>query len=362
MSRRRPLPRLPLAALLLTAACARPSDRLVVGAIGAWGTPDGALARRGAELAASELNGSGGLDGRMLELRFVEDQGTAAGAALAADSLARDARVVAALGPLSSHALLAAAPAFAASGLPVLATAPVAASSAEGAPWLFRLAPGDSAVGTAMARFAASLARPRAAVLFENDAFGRGVADRIRRAYGGALVSADPVGDGGAGAEPHLAWFKAQQVDLVLVASGGATGLALVREAQAAKLSMTFVGTDGWSGLAGSEGAEGAYAAVPFLASDPRSAAQAFVGAYRRRFGEPPDHRAALAYDAVRVAAAGLRAVGGDRRRLLGWLAGGHPVEGATGVITLGASGTAPGRGVRIARIAGGTLAPADGT
>ena len=52
------------------------------------------------------------------------------------------------------------------------------------------------AQGVAIARFAMHHGRRRAAILYENNAYGRGLADAFVRGFKGEIMSADPIGEG----------------------------------------------------------------------------------------------------------------------------------------------------------------------
>lgn len=346
-----------LAALGASLACAKASGPVVLGSAGKWDTGYGAMSRRGSELAMAELNAAGGIDGDSVRIRFLDDQASGAVATAVADSLVNDPSVVAVVGHLSSGAMVAAAPVYDAGELPAVATTATSPDLTGISPWVFRVVPSDSASGIALAAFAQTLGRQRAAVLYENDAYGRGLADAFRRAYKGRIVSVDPIAPDRADFEPFLAWIKEQQVDLVFVAGTEATGIPFVAQARAAGYTGDLLGGDGWSPVAREAAAQGVYLGVPFAASDPRPAARQFVAAFKKRWGMEPDNNAALAYDAVMLVAEAVRAVGRDRAKIQAWLAEGHSVEGATGTIRLGTNGDPQAKGIRMTSVQDGSLA-----
>ena len=61
-------------------------------------------------------------------------------------------------------------------------------------PWVFRMISSDSVNGLRIARFCRKLGRGRAAILYENDSYGRGLAEAFRRNFSGDVVSIDPIG------------------------------------------------------------------------------------------------------------------------------------------------------------------------
>ena len=130
-------------------------------------------------------------------------------------------------------------------------------------------------------------------------------------------------------------------------------------------MNVDFLGGDGWTGVvADPVASEGALVGAPFTPLDPRPEAQRFVDAYRTRFAEEPDGNAALAYDAVQLLAAAVRAVGTDRARIRDWLAarnGDRPFDGVTGPIAFLPNGDPVGKAFTMTRIVGGRLTLAEG-
>jgi branched-chain amino acid transport system substrate-binding protein len=123
------------------------------------------------------------------------------------------------------------------------------------------------------------------------------------------------------------------------------------------------MGGDGWTPLAShTDIAEGAYVGAPFTPTDPRPEAQKFVAAFKQaNKGMVPDGNAALGYDATRLLAAALAAVGPDRAKIREWLATmQRPFEGVTGPIRFLPTGDPTGKTVTMTRVhKDGTLVPA---
>ncbi len=116
-------------------------------------------------------------------------------------------------------------------------------------PWLFRVIPSDSANGIELARFAKTLGHKRAAILYENNSYGRGLADSFRRAFGGEITSLEPVAVDGKEVEPYLAYLKLHEPGLIFVAGSDGSGLEILREARRLGIKSDFLGGDGWAGV-----------------------------------------------------------------------------------------------------------------
>jgi len=200
----------------------------------------------------------------------------------------------------------------------------------------------------------------RAAVLYENDSYGRGLADAFRRNFGGTLISLDPIDAGLTDAEPFVSYLKARRPGIVFVASRDQAALTILREARRQQLEAVFLGGDGWQSIVSDSAAsEGAYVGSSFNADDPAPEVKRFVREFQKRFGVVPDAFAALSYDATMLVARAIEKRGGDRAGIRDYLASldaEHPFEGVTGPAYFSSGGDPLGMGFRVARISHGAL------
>jgi len=359
-----------LAALLLGAIASgcRRAERdsaVVLGAAGPWSEGYGAMNKRGIDLAVAEINAAGGVRGRPLRIEDRNDNGDGTRAAAIAQEFVADPRVVAVVGHVNSGAMTAAAKVYDGQ-LVSLATTATSPDLTGVSPWVFRVISSDSANGRDMARFAGRLGRVRAAILYENNAYGRGLTESFRRNFQGTVVSADPIGDDTRDFEPYVAFLKQARPDVVFVAGTEGSGIAFLREARRQGLRADFMGGDGWAGVvADTAAAEGAYVGAPFTAEDRRPEARAFVAAFRQRYrGMSPDGNAALAYDATKLLARAVAEVGTDRqavRDYLASLAAGGGYAGVTGPLRFQGDGDPLGRGIVMTRVHAGAMLVAQG-
>lgn len=319
--------------------------------------------RQGAELALAEINAAGGINGVPLSIDFRDDGGDGARAAEIAQAFVDDARISGVVGHVTSGAMVAAAKVYD-GHLAAIATTASSAELTGISRWAFRVISSDSANGVDLARFADRLGKRRAYVLYENDSYGRGLADAFRRTFGGDVIGFDPIDATGRDAEVFAAWAASRSADLVFVAGTERSGIAFLSAARAAGLNADFLGGDGWTGIvADASAAEGALVGAPFTARDQRPEAQRFVQAFTAKFGNEPDGNAALAYDAVQVLAAALRSVGDDRAAVRDWLASrtkDAAVPGVTGSIAFQLSGDPIGKALVMTRVRGGALVPVE--
>lgn len=328
----------------LTLACSRSNGPIVIASAGPWSTqPYAQAAKQGIELALAEVNERGGINGRRVEWRARDDEANGAKAAEIANEFLTSPEVVAVVGHVNSTAMVAAARVYDA-GLPAVAISTSSPDLTGISPWVFRVISSDSVNGIDAARFAQQMSFKSAAVLYENDSFGRGFADAFRRAYRGDLMAMEPIpSDSIADYEPYIAYLRSRHPDLVLMVTVEGPGIALVREARRQQLGSAILGSDGWSGMAKyPTEASGIYVAQPFTATDSRPEARRFVSAFEAKYGTVPNANSALGYDATMVVLNAIRAVGPDRKAIRDYLAGSgrRPAyPGVTGAIAFDSTG-----------------------
>jgi ABC-type branched-chain amino acid transport systems, periplasmic component len=350
-----------LIALAALAACSHEKAGTVVfGAAGPWNEAYGDANRKGIELAVDEINASPEWSkNRHLEIVFANDSGDGVRASAVAQQFVDSAPIVAVVGHVNSGAMVSAAHVYD-KHLAAVATTATTPSLTGISPWAFRVIPSDSANALTIARFADKLGSKRAAVLYENNPYGRGLADNFRKSFHGKIISIDPIAEGAEQSfEVFVSWYKKSNPDLVFVAGTDASGLAFLKEARRQQLTANLVGGDGWQTLAPNSLADGIYVGAPFSAQDARPEVQAFVTAYRIKYNAVPDGNAALAYDATRLLAAAVEKVGPDRQRIRDYLAhltAADAFHGVTGTIRFSTDGDPIGKGIVMTRVKKGAL------
>jgi branched-chain amino acid transport system substrate-binding protein len=351
--------RLLLVTILVTASCGT-GGSLTFGAAGPWREGYGAMNRRGIELALQEINARPERAGSPLRIDFQDDQGSGQVASRIAQRFVDSKEVVAVVGHVNSGAMVAAAQVYD-GHLAAVATTATSPALTGISPWAFRVIASDSSNGGDIAAFATRLGRTRAAILYENNTYGRGLADAFRRGFAGRVISMDPIGEGAdQPLDAYVSYFKLTKPDVVFVAGTDGSGLAFLREARTQQLSADLVGGDGWSGLSvDTVRSQGVYVGVPFTAEDPRPEARRFVVSFAARFGMRPDNNAALAYDATMLLYAAAQRVGPDRtriRRYLASLTATTAYHGISGPIYFRPDGDPMARHVVMTQIDHGTL------
>ncbi|MGQ0648596.1 MAG: ABC transporter substrate-binding protein [Gemmatimonadaceae bacterium] len=349
---------IPGAALLLCACTS--AEPIRIGAAGNWRELYGVMSKRGIDLALEEINAQGGVRGRRLDVVAQDDSSDGMHAVRVASDFYADATVLGVVGHIESGTMVAAARIYD-QGLVAISSTATSPSLSGMSPWVFRVISSDSVNGRDMAAHARRLGLRRAAVLYENNSYGRGLSDAFTRHFQGEVVSIDPIAsDSVSDIEPNVSWARSQHPDVVFVAGTSSSGIAVLREAERQGFRTTFMGGDGWLGVVSAGAlAERVVIATPFTTEDPRDDVRRFTQAFRARYGEVPDGNAALAYDATRLLARAIEEAGTSRVGVRDWLRDhlpGAPFQGVTGSIQFTPSGDVIGKGFVMTRVVAGAL------
>lgn len=362
-------------ALLFAAGCQGGKAPIVIGLAGPFSQPRGRSMKLAAELAVQEINRAGGVDGHPLALDVEDDSASSARAIAVASKLRDSTRVVAVVGHLTSGTTIAAADIYNGGANPVAAISPSASNpDLTGiGKYTFRVCATDLVHGTTLARYAArDLGARSAAVIYQNDDYGRGIlgtfSDEFRR-LGGRIVAQNPVLVGTQDIGPYLERIQRDgRAQVLMVATERVPAVMVLRQSRGRGINLPIIGGDALTGIE-SEGAiaEGVRLTSNYLPDKPGDRNAAFLRAYAAASGgERPDHRGAGAYDAVYLIADAIRAGGTTRARLQQALAQvGHQrpaYEGVTGRITFDERGDVPDKPVLVGVVKGGHIVLAGGS
>ena len=281
----------------------------MLGLAGPFSQPRGASMQHAAELAVKEINARGGVRGRQVALRIMDDSARPDVAIRIARILVEDPSVVAVVGHLTSGTSLAAGRVYGDARRPVVMISPSASSpDLSGVnPYVFRICPSDLSHGAQLARFARqTLGARRVGVIYVDDDYGRGLrlsfAAEFRR-LGGDVVEEDPALSTTSSLEPYLARLRQRGVDALMLATERSGAELALRDMARIGVSWAALGGDALTGLeaAGPIG-DGVRLSTAYLVDRPGVRNERFVEAYARAYpGERPDHRGAGAYDIIQL-------------------------------------------------------------
>lgn len=288
----------------------------------------GTSSHEGTLLAVEEINSAGGVLGKQLKLIHEDNQSKPGESANAVNKLISSDGVVAILGEVASSRSLEAAPICQQSKVPMISPASTNPAVTQTGDYIFRVCFIDPFQGTVMANFATNtLKAQKVAVLTDvKSDYSKGLAKFFKEQFvknGGQIVSELDFNAGDKDFKGQLTNIKGAGPDAVFI-PGYYTEVALIAiQAKQLGLNVPLMGGDGWESSTlveiGKDAVEGHYFSSHYTSTDSSPKVQAFVEAYKKRFGgKVPDTMAALGYDSAKFLAAAITAAGsteGDKVR-----------------------------------------------
>jgi len=308
------------------------------------------------QLAVDQVNKSGGLLGRPVDLILLDNQSTAIGAALAAEEAVR-LDVLAVIGAHWSSHSLAMAPILQKAGIPMISPGSTNPEVTKVGDYIFRACFVDSFQGKAMARFAHHELKAASAVVLKNidEAYSLMLAEFFSRAFsevgGKVLLDAGYRGKAVDFSE-LLQQIKELDPDVLYIPGYTRDSGLIINQANALGLNVVYLGGDAWDDIynfAG-EAINGSYNSAPWHPGVPFPASNKLKKIYFDRFqSDITNVSAPLAYDAVMLLKNAVeRANSFQRSKIRDALASTKDFPGATGMISFDDHGDPLGKEVII--------------
>lgn len=309
----------------------------------------GKSAINGVLLAADEINQSGGIHNRRIDVVIEDDKGSPEEAARLTAKLIDKDKVVAVIAGGTSGNSLAAAPKAQSSQVPLISPSSTDPAVTQTGDYIFRACFVDTFQGEVMASFAVNtLKAQKAAILYDfNSPYGRGLTEYFRVSFtklGGRIVSEQTYAQEDADFKGQLSTIRSAEPDVIYIPGYYGDVALIAKQARLMGLTQPLLGGDGWDapelwGLGG-DALNGAYISTHYSVDDPSPAIQSFVQTYKQRYGNQlPDAHAALAYDAARILFDAMARGGvSESAKLRDALAQTKNFPGVTGIINIDAN------------------------
>ena len=264
--------------------------------------------QKGTQLAIDEINSSGGIGGKKLEIIFEDSQCSAKDGVNAMKKLVDVDKVPVVLGATCSGVTLAIAPI--ANERKVLLLSPLSSASeiTNAGPFVFRVMPSDSFQSRILADWIFSEGHKQIAMLYVNNAWGKGVSSEFETAFkklGGIITVTEECKEGDKDFRVQLTKIKASEVSAIFCPTMPKEGNVILKQLKELGIQLPVYGADAWSvdELVTGDGSpsEGVKYTYPAKFTGPKY--QSFAQAYKTKFNEDPDVNGAGAYDAVKIIA-----------------------------------------------------------
>lgn len=301
----------------------------------------------GVILAMEERNAAGGVKGRKIALKTLDDASKSTEAGNVVQRLISEDKVVALIGEVASGSSLAGGKVAQQFGVPMISPSSTNKKVTEGRDMVSRVCFLDEFQGYVGAKFAMDQKLTKVAVLFDQSApYSKGLAETFSaelKALGGTVTTSQAYTAGDPDVSAQLQSIKTSGAQAVYLPGYYTDVGNIVRQARKLGIKVPFMGGDGWdsSKLAeiGGEAIEGSYYSNHYSFDEDRPAVKEFVEKYQKRWGEIPDGLAALGYDAARVLFDAMeRSPSLKGKDLAATIAATKDFPGVTGKITLDAN------------------------
>ena len=337
---------------------------ILVGEFGSLSGPQatfGQSTHNGIMMAADEINGAGGINGRKIKVLTEDDQSKQEEAANAVTKLISQNNVTAMLGEVASSASIAAAPICQSNKVPMITPSSTNEEVTKKGDYIFRVCFIDNYQGPVMAQFALKdLKSKRAAILTDvkND-YSTGLTSVIEQTIrngGSQVVAKQSYSNGDADFRSQLTAIKATNPDVIFIPGYYTDVGQIASQSKDLGMNVPFVGGDGWESPKlleiGGKALNGSFYANHYFYGDPSPTVRNFVQKYKDRYGATPDALAALGYDAMGVLADAMkRAKAIDGPSIRDAIGATKNYQGVTGLITLGPDRNPVGKKIVIEEI-----------
>lgn len=282
----------------------------------------GQSTKNGVELAASEWNANGGINGKQIKLIVEDDKADPAEGATVFRKLIEQDKVVAIVGGITSRVALAAAPIAQSAKIPMMTPTATNEKVTQIGDYIFRSCFIDPFQGKVMAKYVAeNMAVKQAGVIFDvgND-YSKGLMETFKASYeaaGGQVVAAEGYPSGTTDFKAQLTKIvQAKPAVLYIPAYYSDVGL-ITKQARELGYKGTFVGVDGWDSAdlvkIGGDSVEGGLFTNHYSKDDTSEQVQSLVKKYTEKYGAAPDALAVLAYDGANIMFNAIKAAGNTK-------------------------------------------------
>jgi len=338
-----------LVILVLSFSCTKKDDNQIL--IGEYGSMTGSEAtfgqstHKGIQMAIDEVNTAGGINGKLIKLISLDDQGKPEEANAVVTRLITQNKVVAVLGEVASSRSLSAAPIAQQYKVPMITPSSTNPKVTEVGDYIFRVCFIDPFQGAVMAKFATEhLKIKKIAILRDvKSDYSVGLAnffaDKLKE-LGGEIVADLSYQGGDMDFKAQLTEIKAKNPEAIFI-PGYYTEVGLIaRQASEINLKVPLLGGDGWDSSKlyeiGQNAINGNYFSNHYTSESTDPLVQDFIKNFQKNYNEIPDGLAAMGYDAAKVLIAAIqKAPEPTAQAIRDEIAKTKDFAGVTGIITI---------------------------
>ena len=311
--------------MLTTAACgSKEADEIwKIGGIGpttGGAAVYGTAVWNGAQIAVDEINAAGGINGKLIEFRFEDDEHNAEKSVNAYNSL-KDWEMEILLGTVTSGPAVAVSAEAANDNVFMLTPSGSSVDIIAGKTNVYQVCFTDPNQGTASAQYIGenNMAEKVAIIYNSSDVYSSGIYETfVKEAANQSfeIVAAEAfTNESNTDFSVQLQKAKTAGADLLFLPIYCEQSALILTQADAIGYKPTVFSCDGMDGILALDNfdtklAEGVVLLTPFVADATDDATVSFVSKYQEKFGEIPNQFAADAYDGIYIIKAAIEASG----------------------------------------------------
>jgi branched-chain amino acid transport system substrate-binding protein len=307
---------------------------------------------KGIDIAVAEINKSGGIDGKKLDVIKVDNKSDAAEATSAAIKLTSQDKVTAIIGAATSGDTVAQAQIANDTKTVLLTpsgTSPNVTVGDNGKvnEFVFRTSFIDPFQGTVAANFATKELKIKKAAIFADSAsdYAKGLADSFKKTFeskGGKVVAEEAYVGKDTDFRSTLTRIKAKNPEFIFIPGYYEEVGLIIKQARELGITVPFMGADGWDSpklveLAGAGALNNTFITNHYSSEDPDKAIQKFVTTFKgKNDGTSPNAFNALGYDTIYLLKDAIERAGStDSSKIKDALAKTKDLSLVTGIVTI---------------------------
>jgi len=334
---------------IIISSCNKNQDSIKIGQFASLTGSEatfGISSDNGIKLAVEEINSSGGVLGKQIQLITEDNQGKPNETMTVVQKLINRDKVVGIIGEVASSRSKAAAPLCQQNKIPMISQASTNPEVTAIGDYIFRVCFIDPFQATVMSKFAlGSMKVKKVALLIDQrNAYSTGLAENFKKTFvemGGEIVEEQKYSSGDKDFKAQLTAIKYKNPEAIFI-PGYYTDVGLIAiQAREIGLTVPLFGGDGWESDKLTEGKakdalEGCFFSTHISTEDPNPLIQNFIKKYRDKYKIEPDAYSFLGYDAIMLMADAIKRAGStDGEKIKNELAKTKDFKGVTGNITI---------------------------
>ena len=319
-------------------------DPIVIGQIVTALTGDAAMYGdyivNSAQMAADEVNAAGGVNGRMIEIVYLDDQSDSTVALQCMQKLLDRGDCAAIIGPDWSGNTMATLPLSNEAGMPHLTTSKARKiTHQEDTDNIFRMVASGNFVGEALVQVAVEKGYKNVAIICTNSEYGLGGGEGAQMAAEAAginVVAYETMNTGDVDFTAQWTNIINSKPDCIISYAEQVAAAKSLKQLREMGCEIPVLGGDSFitpdfAKLVGDDYMQGVISASAFVSCAPQDKTQEYVAKYQELFNEMPDDHGSAYYDAVLILAEVMKTKGTDHAAIIEGLYELNGFEGCQG-------------------------------